>query len=110
VLDTGRYAITTPEYGSKIEEITEALEDGHEYYPDYWELFSIAVTGDGCCGGSYNFHANTYFNKNTTALFGWGMTHIEATIPINSVIFLTGQVEADTSGFDHFGFGFKVGW
>ena len=110
VLDTGRYAITTPEYGSVIEDIAEALENGHEYYPDYWELFSIEVVSDGCCGGSYTFLANTYFNKNETALFGWGMTHIGATIPINSVIFLSGQVEVDTSGFDHFGFGFKVGW
>jgi len=110
VLDTSCYAITTPEYGSAIEEITEALKNGHEFYPDYWELISIEVVGDGCCGGSSTFLANTYFNKNETALFGWGMTHIEATIPINSVIFLSGQVEVDTSGLDHIGFGFEVGW
>ena len=112
VLDTGHYAITTPEYGSVIEEIVEALEDGHEFYPDYWELFSIEVVGDGCCGGSYTFLANTYFDKNETNLFGWGMTHIEVTIPINTVIFLTGEIEVDddTPGLDHFGFGFEVGW
>jgi len=110
VLDTSCYAITTPEYGSAIEEITEALKDGHEFYPDYWELISIEVVGDGCCGGSSTFLANTYFNKNETALFGWGMTHIEVTIPINSMIFLSGQVEVDTSGLDHIGFGFEVGW
>jgi len=110
VLDTGRYAITTPEYGTNIEEITEALKHRHEFYPDYWELISIEVVGDGCCGGSSIFLANTYFNKNETALFGWGMTHIEVTIPINSVIFLSGQVEVDTLGFDHFGFGAKISW
>ena len=112
VLDTVHYAITTPEYGSVIKEITEALEDGHEYYPDYWELFSIEATGDGCCGGSYTFLANTYFDKNTTNLFGWGMTHVEASIPINSKLFLTTEVEVDddTPGLDHIGFGFEVGW
>jgi len=110
VLNTSWYAITTPEYGTKIEEIAEALKDGHEFYPDYWELISIEVVGDGCCGGSSTFLANTYFNKNETALFGWGMTHIEVTIPINSMIFLSGQVEVDTSGLDHIGFGFEVGW
>jgi len=112
VLDTGRYAITTPEYGSKIEEIAEALKNGHEFYSEYWELLSIEVIGDGCCGGSYTFLANTYFDKNAINLFGWGMTHIEASIPINSKLFLTAEVEVDddTPGLDHFGFGFKVGW
>ena len=113
VLDTVHYAITTPEYGSVIEEIVEALEDGHEYYADYWELFSIEVTGDGCCGGSYTFLANTYFDKNTTNLFGWGMTHIEGRFPISSKLFLTVEVEVDDDtpyGLDHFGFGFEVGW
>jgi len=112
VLDTGHYAITTEEYGSVIEEIVEALEDGHEYYPDYWELISIAVTGDGCCGGSYTFLANTYFDKNATNLFGWGMTHIEGRFPISSNLFLTVEIEVDDDmpGLDHFGFGFEVGW
>jgi hypothetical protein len=113
VFNTCCYAITTPEYGSMIEDIAEALEDGHEYYPDYWELLSIEVVGDGCCGGSYTFLANTYFDKNATNLFGWGMTHIEASIPINSKLFLTAEVEVDDGtpyGLDHFGFGFKVGW
>lgn len=112
VLDTGHYAITTPEYGSVIEEIIEALEDGHEFYSEYWELFSIAVTGDGCCGGSYRFLLNSYFNKNATNLFGWGMTHVEGRFPISSMIFLTVEIEVDddTPGLDHFGFGFEVGW
>jgi len=113
VLDTGHYAITTPEYGSVIEEIVEALEDGHEFYPEYWELISIEVIGDGCCGGSYTFLANTYFDKNATTLFGWGMTHIEGRFPISSKLFLTTEVKVDDDtpyGLDHFGFGFEVGW
>jgi len=112
VLDTVHYVITTPEYGSVIEEIVEALEDGHEYYPDYWELFSIKVIGDGCCGGSYTFLANTYFDRTANNLFGWGMTHVEGRFPISSKLFLTVEIEVDddTPGLDHFGFGFEVGW
>ena len=112
VLDTGHYAITTPEYGSVIEEIVEALEAGHEFYSEYWELLSIEVTGDGCCGGSYRFLANTYFDKNASNLFGWGMSHIEGKFPISSKLFLTTEVKVDddTPGLDHFGFGFEVGW
>jgi len=110
VFNTGCYAITTQEYGSVIEDKADALEYGHDFYPDYWEMFSIKVTGDGCCGGSYTFLANTYFNKNVTSLFDWGMTHIEATIPINSSLFLTTEVEVDTAGVDHFGFGAEASW
>jgi len=110
VLDTGHYAITTPEYGSVIEEITEALEDGHEYYADYWELISIEVIGDGCCGGSYTFLANTYFKCDSSSLFDWGMTHIEASMPISSNLFLSGEIEISTDGLDHFGFGVRVSW
>ena len=110
IFDTACYAITTEEYGSVIEEKADALKYGHAFYPDYWEMFSIEVRGDGCCGGSYTFLANTYFNANSTSLFDWGMTHIEATIPINSSLFLTTEVEVDTSGLDHFGLGAKVSW
>ena len=110
VLGTSCYAITTEEYGSVIEERTDALEYGHDFYPDYWEMFSIEVVGDGCCGGSYTFLANTYFQANSDSLFDWGMTHIEASIPINSNLFLTADVEVDTSGLDYFGFGVKVSW
>jgi hypothetical protein len=110
VFNTGCYAITTPEYGSVIEDIAEAIEDGHDFYSDYWELFSIEVVGDGCCGGSYTFLANTYFQCDSTSLFDWGMTHIEASMPISSNLFLNGELEVNTDGLDHFGFGVKVSW
>ena len=110
VLNTGRYAITTPEYDSVIEEIVEALDDGHEYYTQYWELFSIEVVSDGCCGGTNRLLANTYFNKNETALFGWGMTYLEAETAINATISLSTQLEVSTDGVDSLGVGVEVRW
>ena len=110
VFDTGNYAITTQEYGSVIEDKADALKYGHDFYPDYREMFSIAVTGDGCCGGSYIFHANTYFKAGSASLFDWGMTHIEATLPVKSVLFLKAEVEVDTAGVDHFGLGMSLSW
>ncbi|MFC2108137.1 hypothetical protein ACFLS5_01595 [Candidatus Bipolaricaulota bacterium] len=110
VLNTGRYAITTPEYGSVIEEIVEALENGHDYYADYWEMLSIEVVGDGCCGGTNRFLANTYFNRSETALFGWGMTYIEGEVAINSTISLSTQLEVSTDGADYYGFGIEASW
>ncbi len=108
VLNTGRYAITTPEYGSVIEEIVEAIEGGHDYYAAYWELLSIEVVRDGCCGGTNRFLANTYFNRNETALFGWGMTCIEGEVAINSTITLSTQLEVSTNGADYLGVGIEV--
>jgi len=110
VLNTGCYAITTEEYGSVIEDKADALKYGHAFYPDYWEMFSIEVTGDGCCGGSYTFHANIYFKAGSASLFDWGMTHIEAKIPINAAFFLKSEVEVDTTGVDHIGMGISVSW
>ena len=110
VLNTGRYAITTPEYGSAIEEIVEALENGHAYCVNYWEMLSIKVIRDGCCGESTRFLVNTYFNKNETGLFGWGMTYIEAETAINSTTSLSTQIEVGTDGVDYIGFGAEVSW
>jgi hypothetical protein len=110
VFGTSCYAITTEEYGSVIEERADALKYGHDFYPDYWEMFSIEVTGDGCCGGSYAFLVNTYFQANSGSLFDWGMTDIAATVPINSVLFLITEVEIDTIGMNHVGLGMSASW
>jgi len=110
VLDTGRYAITTPEYGSVIEEIATALDEGHAIYSDYWEMLSIEVTRPGCCGGDFSFLANTYFSKTATSLFGWGMTYVEAKVPFGSSLFLSGSLAIEASGLEHIGFGVEVNW
>ena len=110
VLDAGHYAITTEQYGSVIEDRADALKYGHEFYPDYWEEFSIEITGDGRCGGSYTFLANTYFTARSSSLFDWGMTYIEATLPVNSAFFLKTGIEVNTTGVDHSGIGLSLSW
>jgi len=71
---------------------------------------SIEVVGDGCCGGTNRFLANTYFNKNETAIFGWGMTYIEGEVTVNSTISLSTQLEVSTDGADYYGLGVEVSW
>ena len=110
VLNTGRYALTTPEYGSVIEEIVEALEDGHDYYADYWELLSIEIVGDGCCGGMNRFLASTHFDRSEAALFGWGMTYIEGEVEISAATTLSWEIQVSTDGVDHVGVGLEVIW
>jgi len=109
VLNTGRYAITTPRYGSAIEEIADAVKNGHDYYPDYWELLTIEVKGSGCCEGDLTFFANTYFQQSSSRLFDWGMTHVEASVPVGSLV-LRGSVEASVTGLEHAGIGVTVKW
>jgi len=105
VFDTGRHAITTPTYGSVIESLADAVAAGHTYYPDYWELFSIEVVGDGCCGTQYRFLANTYFDAASAMLFDWGMSHMEVTLPLNPEFMLTGSLEVSEAGLEWFGVG-----
>jgi len=110
LFDTGRYAITTPDYGSVIEKIADAVDDGHEYFPDYWELLSIEVAQDGCCGGITSFLVNTYFNQNAGGIFGWGMTHVEATFAVNPTLSLGGEIEVDTTRLTQLGWRIEVSW
>lgn len=109
VIDTGRYAITTEEYGSVIEARGDATVDGDEVYANYWEMLSVAVAGDGCCGDSYSFLADTYFASGG-GLFDWAMTHIEATIPANQVLSIRGLLEVTAGGLDKMEGGINLSW
>jgi hypothetical protein len=73
-------------------------------------MFSIEATGDGCCGGSYTFLANTYFDCSSGSLFDWGMTHVEATLPLSNDIYFKTEVEVSTGGVDHLGIGASLHW
>ena len=110
VFDTGRYVITTPEYRSVIESLAEAVKRGHEYFPEYWELWSIEVTRDGCCGGINDLLINTYFERESGSLFGWGMTRVEGAIAINPALLLGGEIEVDPSGLTQLGLRVELSW
>ena len=110
VFDLNRYAITTEAYGSTVERLIDAIEEGHDVYPDYWELFSIAYRGDGCCGGDMMFLLNVYFDDASASLFDWAMTHVEAAIPLADAFSFTLAMEAIPAGIDSLTFGFHVDW
>ena len=109
VLDTGRYGITTQAYGGRIESYADASANGDQIYPNYWELLSIAATSSGCGGGNLTVVVNTYFETNGS-LFGWGMTHIECTLPMNQALSLSGLLEVSTAGIDQIGAGGDFRW
>ena len=63
VLDLDHYAMTTDTYGSVIERLVDAITDEYGGYPDYWEMFSIAYRGDGCCSGDLISLLNVFFDE-----------------------------------------------
>ncbi len=102
--------LTTESYGSQVLPIVEILDEGMDYYPDYFEMFSIAFAGPACCVGEYNFLANVYFSEDSTSLFDWAMMHVETMLPFGDSLAFTLCIEVSEDGFDHFGFGFEVTW
>ena len=110
VFDLDHYVITTEAYGSIVERLVDAIEEGHDYYADYWEMFSIAYTGDGCCGGDLTFLANVYFSEFSSSLFDWAMTHVEAAIPFGAGFSFTLGMEIRPTGIDSLAFGFHIDW
>jgi hypothetical protein len=110
VLDPGRYAITTPAYGSVIQNIADAIEQRHEYFPDYWEMLSIDVALGGCCGGSSHVALHTYFSQGTGSLFDWAMTSAAASLSFGERLGLRGGMEISATGTNHISIGLRYAW
>jgi len=110
VLDPSRYAITTPAYGSVIESIADAIEQGQEYYPDYWEMLSLDVALGGCCGGSSHVVLDSYFSQGSGSLFDWAMTSIEASLSFSERLVLRGGMEIAATGTNHLSIGLCYAW
>ena len=110
LLDLDQSVLTTEHFGSRVMLIDDVLESGYDYYPDYWELLSIEVTGDGFCGAAYSFLANTYFEDTSSSLLDWAMLHMEAVVPLASQLDVKFGMEVTPSGVQYVAFGIRVGW
>jgi hypothetical protein len=110
VLDLHRYVITTEAQGNAVETLVDALDQNHDYYPDYWQMLSIAYDTTSCCDGVLSFLANVFFDEASSSLFDWAMTHVQAAIPLDRSLSFSIEVEALSSDFSRFGFGFAVSW
>jgi hypothetical protein len=110
VLDPSRYAITTPAYGSVIESIVDAIDQGHEYYPDYWEMLLIDIPLTSCCGGSSHAVIYTYFSQGSSSLFGWAMTSIEASVAFTERLEMRGGMEISAVGDKYLTIGLRYDW
>ncbi|MFC2078334.1 hypothetical protein ACFLTM_05990, partial [Candidatus Bipolaricaulota bacterium] len=85
-LDTTQYVITTPAFGSIVEPLTEAIAEGHLYYPqDYWEVVSLIVDIPpiGC---GFSFSVDTFFSTSTGLLFDWAQSTMGVTLAFGSTV------------------------
>jgi len=110
LFDLTEYVLTTERFGSRVMEIDDALDFSYDFYPDYWELLSVAMTGDGCCGESFSFLANAYFDHASSSLFDWALLHVEASVPLVPQVNITLALETKPSGIDYLAFGTTVDW
>ena len=110
VVDLDHYAITTEAYGSAVERLIDAIADGHDVYPDYWELFSILYFDNSCCGGNLSFLLNVYFDEASASLFDWAMTRIEVSLPVAEAFAFTLAMEIIPASVDDLTFGFHIDW
>jgi len=110
VLAPCRYAISTPAFGSTLVAVDDALADGIDHYPDYWELLSIHIDGDACCGGAYALLCNAYFEQGAGQILGWAMTYLEGSVGIGTNAALVGHVTLDAAGLDTASLGFTFVW
>jgi len=110
VLDRCHYAISTPEYGSKIVYRPEADKEGVDYYVDCWELTSLELSRPACCGGEWKLLANTYFGGDNVGLFGWGMSDIDLEFPLGENLTISGRLKVTRTGVDDFSVGVRWSW
>ena len=109
-LDTTTYVITTPEFGSVVEPLTDAIADGHVYYDqDYWEILRLDV-GIPPIGAGFSFSVETFFSTTDGLLFDWAKSVMGLTLALGTSISTSTAITVDSTGFTGWTLSFRVSW
>jgi len=109
-LDTTRYVITTPAFGSIVEPISDAIDAGHLYYAsDIWEIVSLDVDVPPI-GSGFGFSVDTFFSESTGLLFEWTRSTMEVSLELGASVEMSSSITIDTTGFTDWTLGFAVSW
>lgn len=109
-LDPSAYVITTPEYGSLIELESEAIENGHLYYPsDFWEVVSL-VSEIPSGGAIFSFSVDTFFGTTSDLLFDWAMSEMGVSVTIGGFFTVETGIAVDTTGFTEWSIAVAIAW
>ncbi len=109
-LDTTQYVITTPGFGFGVEPLTEAIAQGHVYYPqDYWEIVSLTVdVPPAGCG--FSFSVDTFFSASGGLLFDWARSTMGVTLALGSSVSTSSSITIDTTGFTAWTLSVALSW
>ncbi|MCX6091921.1 MAG: hypothetical protein NTX23_03520 [Candidatus Bipolaricaulota bacterium] len=109
-LDTSTYVITTPEYGSIVESLGDAMAGGHVYYPQgYWEALSLTV-GIPPIGAGFSFSVQTFLTTSDGLLFDWAESTMGITLALGSSVSTSTSITVDATGFTGWSLSFRVSW
>jgi hypothetical protein len=86
------------------------LDGIHHTKEDYWEMFSISVDGDTCCGGGFDLELTTHFRDSQDSLFDWAETEFEAEFDLGASYVLSTYLSFTPAGVDDLIFGFAFTW
>ena len=77
----------------------------------YWEVYSIDVGADACCGGVFEFGLDLYFDDAGATLFEVSLIEVDMKVNVTSQFAFTMGLDIDTfGGFTSWCLGFEVVW
>jgi len=77
---------------------------------DYFEMVSISGTTMSCCARPGTWRIATYFQKDHTSAFSWGMTEMEADFVVGNDFSISVGVVYRTGGFGEPNLELSAGW
>ena len=74
-----------------------------------WESFTIAASGDACCGG-LDFECTVAFAQTSTSLFDWAETDFSVSFDLNDVTTLSASLVIEREGSIYASVSLRTGW
>lgn len=108
ILDQHKFGVTTENTGNQVMLIDDILDKGYEYYPDYWEMFSLAYTGEDCCENVSTFLLNFFFERNGAQLFDLAMIYAETSVQLSKMVTMSLGTRTTLPGVDYIKVAFDV--
>jgi hypothetical protein len=109
-LDTTKYVITTPEFGSIVELKDDADAGGHLYYPqDYWEILTLVVNIPPL-GSGFSFSVETFFSTSDGLLFEWAKSTMGISLALGTSVLTSTSISVDATGFTGWALAVQVRW
>ena len=81
---------------------------------EYWEMYQISTSDDGCCGGTFDFSVAVFFDAGSAWLFDVSLLQADMSVNVtNNFVFSTGisiNLAAAPNAFTRWTLGFLVEW